>query len=69
MIDEKDMKGWWLDEFFVIFNITFNSIQDRNNFKKYYIYHKCNKPNFPIEDRDYRAEFRRIRDFINYKID
>ena len=65
MIDEKDMIGWWLDEFFVKNNIVFHSKTDKKNFKKYYIYHKFHKPKFPIEDKDYRPEFRRIRDFIN----
>ena len=65
MFDEKDMRGWWLDGFFARHDITFNNLKDKNNFKKYYIYHKFNKPTFPIKDNEYRPEFRQIRFFID----
>lgn len=64
MIEEKDM-DWWLDAFFVKYDITFHDLHDKDNFKKYYIYHSFNQPNFPIEDSEYRPEFRGIREFID----
>ncbi len=64
MIEENDIDSW-LDAFFVKYNITFSDLQGKVNFKKYYIYHSLNQPTFPIEDSEYRPEFRNIREFID----
>jgi hypothetical protein len=39
----------------------FTTKKDKENFKKYYLYHILNQEEFPITDKEFKPEFREIR--------
>ena len=61
----KVLMEWWLDGFIARHDIQFYDAKDQHNFKKYYIYHRFKRLNFPIQDEEYRPEFREIRFFVD----